>query len=137
MAELKTRPTKASVQAFLQAVPDPARRKDCFTVLKMMKEVTKARPIMWGPSIVGFGSYAYKYVSGRKLEWPVAAFSPRKQALTLYIMPGFADYSELMSKLGKYKTGVCCLYLKSLADVDMAILKKLVEASVAHEKARK
>lgn len=134
MAEPKTRPTNASVQAFLKAVPDEARRKDCFTVLKIMKDATKAKPKMWGPSMVGFGDYTYKYVSGRELKWPLAAFSPRKQALTLYIMPGFERYRDLMAKLGKHKTGMCCLYIKRLEDIDLPTLKKLVAESVAHVK---
>jgi len=128
MAELKTRPTKASVQAFLRAIPDETRRKDCFAVLKIMKEVTKARPKMWGTSIVGFGSQPLKYASGRELDWPLAAFSPRKQALTLY---GVGKHPELLAKLGKYKISGSCLHIKRLTDVDQATLKKLVAASVA------
>ena len=105
MAELKTQPTKASVSGFVQSLPNASRRKDCKTLIRMMKTVTKAQPKMWGPSIVGFGDYRYKYESGREGDWFRAGFSPRKNALTLYVMSGFPKHAELMSKLGKHKTG--------------------------------
>ena len=130
MAELKTHPTKNSVTDFINTVSDEQRRKDCKAVIKIMKEVTGAKPEMWGPSIVGFGRHRYKYASGREGDWPVAAFSPRKNDLTLYFMPGFQDYTDLMNRLGKYKTGKSCLYLKKLADVDANVLRKLIEKSV-------
>jgi hypothetical protein len=130
MAELKTQPTKSSVTDFINTVSDEERRKDCKAVIKIMKEVTGAKPEMWGASIVGFGRHRYKYASGREGDWPVAAFSPRKNDLTLYFMPGFQDYEDLMSRLGKYKTGKSCLYLKRLADVDANVLRKLIEKSV-------
>jgi hypothetical protein len=130
MAELKTQPTKSSVTDFINTVSDEERRKDCKAVIKIMKEVTGAKPEMWGASIVGFGRHRYKYASGREGDWPVAAFSPRKDDLTLYFMPGFQDYEDLMSRLGKYKTGKSCLYLKRLADVDANVLRKLIEKSV-------
>lgn len=132
MAELKTRPTKESVEKFLNGVADAGRRADCLTVMQMMKQATKAKPQMWGTSIVGFGTYHYKYASGQEADWPLTGFSPRKQNLTLYIMPGFARYEELMQKLGKYKTGKSCLYINKLADVDVAVLKQLVKQSVAY-----
>jgi hypothetical protein len=132
MAELKTKPTGASVSAFLKKIPDANRRRDCAAVAKVMRQVTRARPRMWGPSIVGFGSYRYKYPSGREAEWFLAGFSPRKQNLTLYIMAGFAGYPELMKKLGKYKTGRSCLYVNRLEDVDQRVLKRLVAASVTY-----
>jgi hypothetical protein len=132
MAEPKTKPTKASVKAFLDGVSDEARRKDCLTVMKIMKRATKAEPKMWGTSIVGFGSYHYKYASGREGDWPLTGFSPRKQAMTLYIMPGFKRYEPLMQKLGKYKTGKSCLYVKKLADVDLDVLEELIQQSVKH-----
>ncbi len=132
MVELKTKQNKASVTGFLRGIEDPQRRKDCRTVLELMKEVTGSRPRMWGDSIVGFGSYHYKYASGREGDWFVTGFSPRKANLTLYIMAGFSRYKELLAKLGKHKTGKSCLYIKSLADVDLAILRQLVEDSVAH-----
>lgn len=130
MAELKTRKTEASVEAFLARTAEGERKSDCFAVLKMMKQVTKAAPRMWGSSIVGFLTYTYKYDKGKAVEWPVVGFSPRKENLTLYLMPGFERYPALMKKLGKYKTGKSCLYLKRLADVDAKVLKELVAAAV-------
>lgn len=131
MAELKTKPTMQTAADFLTAmVPDDQRRTDCFTLIGLMQEATGCEPIMWGPSIVGFGKYHYKYASGREGDWMVTGFSPRKNDLTLYIMPGFDRYAELMTKLGKHKTGKSCLYLKRLADVDLKILKQLIDASV-------
>lgn len=137
MAELKTKQTQASVSAFLDAVENEQRRADCRTVLNLMRAVTGEEPKMWGPSIVGFGSYHYKYASGREGDWFVAGFSPRKQDLTLYIMAGFDRYDELMAKLGKYKTGKSCLYLKRLSDVDLGVLRELVSASVEAMRSRK
>ncbi|HAX43450.1 MAG TPA: DUF1801 domain-containing protein [Bryobacteraceae bacterium] len=136
MAELKTKQTQASVSAFLDAVENEQRRADCRTVLNLMLAVTGEEPKMWGPSIVGFGSYHYKYASGREGDWFVAGFSPRKQDLTLYIMAGFDRYDELMAKLGKYKTGKSCLYLKRLSDVDLGVLEELVRASVEAMRSR-
>jgi len=130
MAELKTKKTKASVAAFLDQISDEQRRKDCQRVLKIMKEATGEQPRMWGSSIVGFGAYKYRYASGHEGEWPIIGFSPRKNDLTLYIMPGFADYTELMAKLGKHKTGKSCLYIKKLDDVELPVLKKLITKSV-------
>jgi len=130
MAELKTKKTKASVAAFLDQISDEQRRKDCQRVLKIMKEATGEQPRMWGSSIVGFGAYKYRYASGHEGEWPIIGFSPRKNDLTLYIMPGFADHTELMAKLGKHKTGKSCLYIKKLDDVELPILKKLITKSV-------
>jgi len=132
MAELKTKKTAASVKDFLNRVPEERKRKDSFALLKLMQEITGARPAMWGPSIVGFGSYHYKYASGREADWPLAGFSPRKQNLTLYITAGFDGYGELLGKLGKHKTGKACLYLNKLEDVDLSTLKELVRRSVEH-----
>jgi len=132
MAEMKTRPTNASVDKFLNQVPDEARREDCFKIVKMMEEITGEKPRMWGPSIVGFGSYHYKYASGQEGDWPITGFSPRKQDLTLYIMPGFAEQSDLMTQLGKHRTGKSCLYIKRLDDVDGRVLSRLVRESVRH-----
>lgn len=130
-AEPKTKPTQASVKDFLNQIPDEERRKDCFEVAKIMEEASGSKPKMWGPSIVGFGTYHYKYASGREGDWPVLAFSPRKKDLTLYIMAGLADkYPELMEKLGKHSTGKSCLYIKRLSDVHMPTLKKLIRESV-------
>lgn len=130
MAELKTKKTEASVDDFIAAIEDDQRRKDCKAVMAIMKRVTKSSPKMWGTNIVGYGSYHYRYASGQEGDWPLTGFSPRKQNLTLYIMAGFDDYPELMAKLGKYKTGKSCLYLKRLSDVDTAVLEQLVAASV-------
>ena len=136
MAEPKTRPTDARVEDFLAAVPDERRRADCQVVLEMMRRVTGEPPVMWGPSIVGFGAYRYAYANGRSLEWPVTGFSPRKQDLTLYIMPGFERFKDLMARLGKHRTGKSCLYLKRLSDVDLGALEELVAASVARVRAK-
>lgn len=130
MAEPKTKPTGASVKEFLNQISDKERREDCFTVAKLMEEVTGAKPKMWGPSIVGFGTYHYKYASGREGDWPVTGFSPRKNDLTLYIMMGFEQHRELMDQLGKHKTAKSCLYIKRLADVHVPTLKKLLKVSV-------
>jgi uncharacterized protein DUF1801 len=131
MAELKTKKNTASVDKFLNGVTGEQRRKDCFRLLEIMKAATKAEPAMWGPSIVGFGSYQYEYKSGRKLEWFLTGFSPRKQDLTLYVMGGLERYPALMKKLGKHKTGKSCLYIKKLEDVDLATLKQLIKQSLA------
>ncbi len=132
MAELKTKPTDHDVKAFLNAIPDEKRRQDCFTILNLMQQVIGVEPKMWGDSIVGFGSYHYKYASGREGDWLLTGFSPRKQYLTLYIMAGFDEYDELMSKLGKYKTGKSCLYIKQIEDVDPDTLRELVKRSAEH-----
>ncbi len=134
MAELKTKVSDASVSAFLQSVDGEQKRRDARDILALMKEVTGKRPRMWGTSIVGFGSYHYKYQSGREGDWPVTGFSPRKQNLAVYIMPGFSRYSSLMNRLGKYKTGKSCLYLRRLGDVDQKVLRQLVTRSVADMK---
>ena len=134
MAEPKTKPTKASVKEFLNQIPDKERRDDCFAVAKIMEEITGDKPTMWGPSIVGFGTYHYKYASGREGDWPIAAFSPRKKDLTVYIMPGF-DNPELMKQLGKYSTGVSCLYIKRLSDIHIPTLKKLIKWSIKEVRA--
>ncbi|MCB9108447.1 MAG: DUF1801 domain-containing protein [Anaerolineales bacterium] len=132
MAELKTKPTNHSVEAFLNSVADDQKRQDSFTILNLMAEVTGDEPQMWGDSIVGFGRYHYKYASGREGDWFLTGFSPRKQNLTLYIMAGFDEYDNLMAQLGKYKTGKSCLYIKKLKDIDQAVLRELVKQSVEH-----
>ena len=128
--DLKTKVNDASVEGFLNSVEDEQKRKDCFEILKMMKQVTKEGPKMWGPSIVGFGSYHYKGASGREGDWMLTGFSPRKQNLTLYLMGGFDLHKDLLKKLGKHKTSVGCLYIKKLDDVDKKVLKELVTESV-------
>jgi len=130
MGELKTKPTNASVEKFLNQVADEERREDCFKIVKMMEDITGEKPKMWGPSIIGFGSYHYKYKSGQEGDWPISAFSPRKQDLTLYIMPGFAASGDLMKQLGKHRTGKSCLYIKRLSDVHVPTLKKLIRESI-------
>ncbi|MFP4438788.1 MAG: DUF1801 domain-containing protein [Chloroflexaceae bacterium] len=132
MAELKTQPNEQSVTDFLNAVTDAQKHQDCATILELMQEVTGEQPRMWGGSIVGFGSYHYKYASGREGDWFLTGFSPRKQNLTLYIMAGFDAYDELLQRLGKHKLGKSCLYIKRLADIDLATLKDLVRQSVEH-----
>ena len=130
MAEPKTKPTKASVKEFLNQITDKERRDDCFTVAKIMEEITGDKPKMWGPSIVGFGTWHYKYATGREGDWPIAAFSPRKKDLTLYLMMGFQKHTELMQKLGKHSTGKSCLYIKRLSDIHVPTLKKLIKTSI-------
>lgn len=132
MAELKTKQTKTSVGAFLKRIEDSARRADCETVVAIMQRITGKPPKMWGTSMIGFGNYHYKYASGREGSWFVTGLAPRKQNLTLYIMSGFRGYPRLMGKLGKYKTGKSCLYIKSLSDVDQAVLEQLIGESVAY-----
>lgn len=132
MAEPITKKTTASVDKFLQSVADEKRRKDAYTVLELMREVTGDEPAMWGSSIIGFGQYRYKYASGREGDWPLSGFSPRKHNLTLYIMAGFDGSAALLKKLGKYKTGKACLYINKLEDVDLPTLKELVKQSVEH-----
>jgi hypothetical protein len=130
MAEPKTKPTSASVKEFLNQIPDKERRDDCFAVAKIMEEITGDKPTMWGPSIVGFGTYHYKGASGREGDWMLTGFSPRQKALTLYIMMGFDKQPELMKQLGKYSTSKGCLYIKRLSDVHIPTLKKLIKWSV-------
>lgn len=132
MAKLKTTPNEQSVEAFLQTVDNDQKRQDCYAILNLMKEAAGAEPQMWGPSIIGFGNYHYQYESGREGDWFLTGFSPRKQNLTLYIMPGFGRYEDLMNKLGKHKTGKSCLYIKKLEDVDLEVLKQLVGESVEY-----
>ncbi len=132
MAELKTRVNDGDVATFIDAITDPLKRRDAQTVLAMMAKITRRPAKMWGTSIVGFGSYHYRYASGREGDMMITGFSPRKNALTLYIMPGFSRHAGLMEKLGKYKTGKSCLYVKRLEDIDQKVLAQLIRASVAH-----
>lgn len=132
MSDLKTKQNEQSVDAFLEQVPDERKRADSYRILEIMKAATGEEPKMWGDSIVGFGSYHYKYESGREGDWFLTGFSPRKRNLTLYIMPGFDDYSEILDDLGKYKTGKSCLYINKLEDVELEVLEKLVNRSVEH-----
>jgi hypothetical protein len=134
MTELKTKKNTKSVDKFLKSVEDENKRKDCYSVIEIMRKITKSEPSMWGTSIVGFGSYHYKYASGHEGDMCITGFSPRKQSLTIYIMAGFKRYPELMKKLGKYKTGSSCLYIKKLSDIDIKVLKELVKESVKYLK---
>ena len=129
MAELKTKANSRSVSAFLESIPDEQRRVDAMAVARLMKTITKTEPKMWGPSIVGYGTQHYKYDSGREGDWFTVGFSPRKDALTLYVTTGFEPHADLMAKLGKYTTGKSCLYVKRLSDVDLAVLKQLIARS--------
>ena len=132
MAQLKTRVTDKSVSEFLDGVADERKRKDCYTVLELMEEATKSPAKMWGTSVVGFGSYHYKYASGREGEWFLTGFSPRKRNLTLYIMSGFQEYDELLGNLRKHTTGKACLYIKTLDHIHLPTLRKLIRQSVKH-----
>lgn len=134
MAKLKTQPNDASVDAFLNGLEstDPQKTDDCRALIKIMQRATGEPPKMWGKSMVGFGSYHYKYESGREGDWFLTGFAPRKRELSLYIMPGFDRFAELMSNLGKHKTGKSCLYIKQLGDIDLDVLEQLVSESVEH-----
>ena len=129
-AELKTKVNDASVTDFLNSVEDEQKRSDSFEIARIMEQITKEKPKMWGSSIIGFGSYHYKGASGREGDWMLIGFSPRKQNITLYIMPGFERYQGLMKRLGKHSTGKSCLYIKRLSDIDMDVLKELMTESL-------
>lgn len=130
MAELKTKATDASVTKFINGITDETKRTDCFKLVEIMREITKADPKMWGPSIVGFGSYHYKYASGHEGDSCITGFSPRKEALTLYVMAGLHEQAELLKTLGKHKAGRGCLYIKKLEDVHLPTLKKIIRVGV-------
>ncbi|MDH3589181.1 MAG: DUF1801 domain-containing protein [Gammaproteobacteria bacterium] len=132
MAGMKTKKNALSVSKFLNAIADDQRRKDCKAVTKLMRDITGEEPKMWGAAMVGFGSYHYKYASGREGDYFVSGFSPRKQALTIYIMSGFRSHASLLKKLGKHKTAKSCLYIKKLEDIDMRVLEQLITRSVKH-----
>jgi len=127
----KTRPEDTSAEAFIDSIEDPERRADCARIADIMAEATGEPAIMWGTSMVGFGSYHYRYASGREGDFFLTGFAPRKTNISVYIMAGFADFDSLMQRLGKYKTGKSCLYIKRLADIDEAVLVELVAESVA------
>lgn len=130
MTENKTKPENASAAAFIKNVEDPQKRKDCQELMKIMHRITGKPSKMWGSSMVGYGTYHYKYDSGREGDYFVVRFSPRKQNVTIYVMPGFDRYSALMKKLGKYKLGRSCLYVKKLNDINRNILETLLARSV-------
>jgi len=129
MVELKTRPTDASVEEFLEAVEHPQRRADGFELLRLMKEVTQEEPVMWGTSIIGFGNYHYKYASGREADWLKVGFSPRKRSLSVYLVLDMDEISDLREELGKHRVGKGCLYINKLSDVDIEVLKKIIKRS--------
>jgi len=134
MAELKTKMNDASVEEFLQSIENEQREKDSLIVLDMMKKISKSQPRMWGNSIIGFGNYHYKYASGREGDWFLTGFSPRKNALTLYLTCGFEPFDYLLKKLGKYKIGKGCLYIKKIEDVDVEVLQDLIIQSIKYLK---
>lgn len=130
MAENKTKVTAQDVQAFVAAVPHPTRAKDARTLDALFRKVTGWQPQMWGPSIIGYGRYSYTYKSGRSGEFLATGFSPRKSNLSIYIMPGYADFGPILSRLGKHKFGRSCLYINTLADVDLKVLEELILAGL-------
>ncbi len=132
MAENKTKPGAISVAAFINGIEDRERRSEVKKVAAMMRAATGSRARMWGTSIMGFGSYHYRYDSGREGDFLITGLSPRKQALTVYIMPGFSHFEGLMKKLGKYKTGKSCLYIRRLADIDEKVLNRLIVDAVKY-----
>ena len=134
MYELKTKINDQPVEAFLNGVADPQEKADSFAILDLMAEITGQPPRMWGDSLVGFGKYSYHYASGHQGEWFLVGFSPRKQSMTLYIMPGFDEYEGLLADLGKHKIGKACLYVNKLADVDEDALRQLIKRAYEHVK---
>jgi len=132
MAENKTKPTKQSTAAFINSIEDKQKRADAKKLAAMMQKATGARGQMWGSAMVGYGQYHYQYASGREGDYMLTGFSPRKQALTIYIMAGFKNFDALMKKLGKYKTGKSCLYIKQLSDIDEKVLERLIVGSVKY-----
>ncbi len=133
-ADNKTKSTAASVEAFLGSVEHDTRRTDGFALLELFNRVTGLKPKMWGPSIIGYGRYHYKYASGREGDFLITGFSPRKGALSIYIMPGYRDMSEKLARLGKHKIGKSCLYINKLADIDLSVLEEIVLDGIAYMK---
>ena len=127
---LKTRPTSVEPLAFIAALGDSRREAECKALLDMMREVSGEVPTMWGSSIIGFGSYHYKYASGREGDWPRTGFSPRKASMTIYCMPGFKNQADLLERLGPHKTSVSCLYIRRLDQVDFSVLRSIVARSL-------
>lgn len=136
MAANKTKPTKVTVAAFLAGMPDQRKHADALALIELMQDATGEKPRMWGPSIIGFGSYHYRYDSGHEGDSPIVGFSPRKAALVVYILTGFRGAETLLARLGKHTTGKSCLYVKRLSDVDMDVLRELVTKSVTEMRAR-
>lgn len=136
MADTKTKPTTQDVAEFLDGVENETRREDGRALLAMMQDVTGEEPRMWGPSMIGFGGYHYRYESGHEGDMFRVGFSPRKAELSVYLLPGAERYAELLARLGKHRMGKSCLYIRKLADVDMTVLRELVETSVAEMRRR-
>lgn len=136
MSENKTKPTDLSAAAFIDAIEGGERREDCRTLLAMMSRITGKPAVMWGPSIVGFDTYHYRYESGREGDWAVTGFSPRKGDISVYLTAGSADQAALLSRLGRHRMGKACLYIRRLADVDLGVLEQLVAGAVAEVKRR-
>jgi len=136
MADNKTKPTRSSVAAFINAVMDPTRRADARVLVKLMRDAVGEKPKMWGPSIIGFGSCHYRYDSGREGDMPLIAFSPRKTAMVLYNLIGCSDSRALLARLGKHTTGKGCLYIKKLSDVDRQVMEAMIVKSLAAVRAR-
>ena len=134
MGDLKNTPTDENVNEFLNGIENDKKREDSITILNLMKKITGEEPKMWGPSMIGFGSYHYKYDSGREGDWFLTGFSPRKRNFSLYIMAGFEQYENLLQKLGKHQTGKTCLYVNQLDDIDINILEELIRKSVDYVK---
>lgn len=134
MTENKTRPNNNSVIAFLNSVEGEEKRKDSHALLQLFKSLTLEPAVMWGESIVGFGSYHYKYDSGREGDMCITGFSPRKSNFSIYIMSGFSNYQDLLEQLGPHKTGKACLYVKRLSDIDMDALSEIIRSSYLHYK---
>lgn len=131
LVEIKTKPTAASVSDFINAVADEQKRKDCFVLLEIMKKATGEEPVLWSNSIIGFGNKRYKSPNtGREVDWLRIGFAPRKANLSLYISVGIQEHAAALEKLGKHKTGVGCLYINKLADIDLKVLKQMIAASV-------
>jgi hypothetical protein len=134
MSELKTKPNRESVETFLNSIDNEQKRNDAYTLLSLMKDISGEKPLIWGESIIGFGTYHYKYESGREGDWFLTGFSPRKNNFSIYIMPGFGKYDRLMDKLGKHKTGKSCLYINRLSDIDIEVLNQLIRESLKYMK---
>ncbi|SRR5437763_16599104 len=134
MAEAKTKPTKQSVKDFIGKLPDEQSRADCTVITKLMEDATKQKGVMWGTNIAGFGATTIKYAGGKEADWPLIAFSPRKQSLTFYISASDPGKADLLAKLGKHKVSGSCLHIKRLSDIDLPTLKQLINASVKRKK---
>jgi hypothetical protein len=134
MAELKTQRTGASVDEFIDAIPDEAVRQDCRTLVELMRRVTGSEPQMWGAGIVGFGECPLKYPSGRVEDWPCMSFAPRKRELALYVMAGVEHFEDLLQRLGKHRTGKSCLWVKRLSDIDLGVLEQIATVSLQYLK---